>query len=199
MKRGQTSLEVMVFIGIVIVLSVLIVTQLYEIPEIGVNLEQSNLDLYWETTAEIGIVGGIFNGTDGNLALKNNLNDFVKVKIIRLDDEVVYNSSLGLAPLETDLAIFPFEYNNTDFSLDVEITYENIETGGINTFIGEVNLRGEILDLDVQEVPEPAVYIVEGSSPNETTNLTGAIGGGPIKKLSQEMLHMCIGGTRTEF
>ena len=124
------------------------------IPGFGGSKTQAST-AYWQSS-EIGFVAYAIAddgaADDVTIKVRNNQKETITITNIRLDDIDVYTTDFVLGPGETKLLSIA---NGTDicssagdaFTLDVNITYANAETGQSYTFLGGGNkLEGTCAD-----------------------------------------------------
>lgn len=135
----------MIILAIVIILALITAAVLGQIPSIGGASRARGSTAFWQS-AEVGIIAYSI-ADDGNnddliMKLRNNRKDTITVTDIRFDGVSIDSDSIVIAPGETQTVTNNDVGNicnnaGDSFTLDINITYTDDETGQSFSFLGD--------------------------------------------------------------
>ena len=147
LKNTQTAVEYLIILAIILLISVIVMSILFDFSGFTGIHKRSASSSYWEN-ADIGIMQWTANGTNIRIIIRNNLPYAFELQNITLNSFLVNNSAITFDPGEENEITGAFDagvYNrNEPYEADVIIAYKNLETSDYYYFYGQAPLEGII-------------------------------------------------------
>ncbi|MGM5483794.1 MAG: hypothetical protein ACQER9_02650 [Nanobdellota archaeon] len=143
-RKGQTNLEFIVILAVVITIAIISYIAVGGMPSLSEEMKERSYNKYWESS-DISVIAKRFNGSEGRISLYNNMEDIIIVKSFRIDDIKVDVNDKTLKPGEK--SVFSFDYNydgKKDYKFPFVVNYNNIVNGKKYSFYGKAPLSGTL-------------------------------------------------------
>jgi len=111
--KSQISLEFLIILLLVLVISAIASFYLFDLRVINDNLIDRESGLYWKNS-DLAIFSTNFNGTNGTISFQNNFEFPLVLTNFSLDGVFVFNGSKYLESGEVESISFPYVLNSSE-------------------------------------------------------------------------------------
>ncbi len=151
-KKAQTATEYMIILAVIIIIALIVVGVMGGIPGLGGSTRGRASSAYWQTS-DVGITAFAVTAASPNVynvKVRNNLRDTITINTFKVStsgsgaatNDLISAVSFVLAPGETSTitnssgGATVCSTAGDSFSINVEISYTDDETGATYTFTG---------------------------------------------------------------
>lgn len=144
MQKGQTSVEFLIIVSVVLIILSLVAVQFFQITD-SVDKDVETSRLYWENV-DLAVIDHFLNETHLNMTIKNNLYNIIRIEDINITNYGNLSTFFVLYPKQTRQLIIPMSYNTTEsgttYRLNLRFEYRNFENTQMYNFTGQLPLMG---------------------------------------------------------